>query len=68
MIYYLQDQSHAGFKWDDITGIPLDFQDGIDDINDADSDPGNELNTSLTSSFHSSTSALAKMGTLWSTP
>ncbi len=29
--------------WSDLTGIPVGFEDGTDDVNDADSDPSNEL-------------------------
>ncbi len=29
--------------WGDLTGIPTGFADGIDDVNDADNDPSNEL-------------------------
>ncbi len=46
-IYYLENQLSTGTSWNDISGIPEGFLDGIDHIDDADSDPSNEFNTSL---------------------
>jgi hypothetical protein len=33
--------------WDGLTGVPAGFADGVDDVDDADADPGNELNQAL---------------------
>ncbi|RKZ29609.1 hypothetical protein DRQ33_08650, partial [bacterium] len=51
--------------WNNLNGVPADFADGVDDVNDADADPNNELITAASYTHATHTLTITEAGTDW---